>query len=85
MIDPYKELLDRFITENEDYSEYRDNFVCDFASLKDVVDYYSDWWEQKYEDLGMTYEDILHEWREKNNIRCALFEGRYLLFGGVEL
>ena len=85
MIDPYKELLDRFISENPDYSEYRENFVCDFASLEDVIAYQPDWWEDRYDDLGMTSEDIIHEWEERNYTLVAPFEGRYLVFGNVGL
>lgn len=83
--EPYEELLDRFLYQNPEYLQYRTNFVCDFASLEDVISYQPDWWEQRYEDLGMSSQDIIHEWCERNYTRVAEFEGRYLVFGNCDL
>ena len=83
MTDPYQELLDRFISENPDYQGYRANFVCDFKSLEDIIQYQPLWWEDRYAD--MTNEEIIHEWSERNYTRVVEFEGRYLVFGNCDL
>lgn len=81
--EPYEELLDRFISQNPDYLQYRTNFVCDFSSLEDIIQYQPLWWEDRYQN--MSNSEIIHEWNERNYTRVAEFEGRYLLFGNCDL
>lgn len=73
-----EELLDRFLSQNPDYLQYRTNFVCDFSSLKEVIDSQSFWWEDRYQD--MLDNETLPEC-----IKIAEFEGRYLLFTDCDI
>ena len=86
MIDPYQDMLNEFFQEYPEYKEWEDHFVCDFGSLEDLIAYFPDWWEDRYDK--MSYEEIAHEWREHNNCRIITFDrggGKlWLLFTGVE-
>lgn len=77
------EILDLFLEQEPHYEIYRDRFVGTFSTLKQVIDYYPDWWEGRYET--MSDDEIIHEWRERNHIRCVEFNGTWLLFAGCDL
>ena len=44
MIDPYQDMLNEFFQEYPEYKEWEDHFVCDFSSLKNLIEYFPDWW-----------------------------------------
>jgi len=76
------EILDLFLDQEPHYEIYCDRFVGAFSTLKQVIDYYPDWWEDRY--VTMSNDEIVHEWRERNNIRCVEFNGTWLLFSGCD-
>ena len=82
--DPYQDMLNEFFQEYPEYKEWEDHFVCDFKSLEDLIGYFPDWWEDRYDKYNMSYEEIAHEWREHNNCLIIDFKDRWLLFAGVE-
>ena len=67
----------------ENHPKANEKFVGTFTTYQEVVNYFPDWWEDRYSD--MSNEEIIHEWSERNYTRVAEFEGRYLVFGNCDL
>jgi hypothetical protein len=85
MNDQYSDLLKRFFEEHDEDVKNHNlspaDFCCAFECLEDVIAYFPELWEDRYE--GMSPIDVIIEWENCCNILVIQFEGRWLLFTEV--
>ena len=59
-----------------------EKFIGAFKSSEEIVNYFPDWWEDKYADMSPW--DILHQWEETCCIHIIPHKNLLYLFGDLD-
>ena len=66
----------------ENHPKANEKFVGRFTTYREVVDYFPDWWEDKYESL--TPQEIVHSWAETTCLHVIPYGELLYVFGDLD-
>ena len=68
------------VLENHPRSD--EKFIGTFTTYQEVVDYFPDWWEDKYQTW--TAQEIVHSWAETTCLHVIPHHGELYVFGDLD-
>lgn len=75
-------MLEDFYKENPGFDQWDKLFCKDFGSLEEVIQYFPDWWDNKYETMSPS--EIIQDWERENSCTLIEFKERWFLFFQLE-